>query len=142
VRKTDKMTDFYVNLSVTKRGPALIASPPFSAFGRLALIRSVDDAAAVTATTLVRVRVNVRVSVRVRVIVPVPVNVPLGSRNLRLGLVNCVCFMVLDYLSTTLQRYKKSANYPNISATFFKENIYLGASVITHLYLSPVIDDA
>ena len=30
--------------------------------------------------------------------------------------------MVLDYLSTTLQRYKKNANYPNISATFFKEN--------------------
>ena len=30
--------------------------------------------------------------------------------------------MVLDYLSTTLQRYKKSAKPPNISATFFKEN--------------------
>lgn len=33
--------------------------------------------------------------------------------------VNCVCFMVLDYLSTTLQRYEKLPIYANISATFF-----------------------
>ena len=27
--------------------------------------------------------------------------------------VNCVCFMVLDYLLNTLQRYEKFLNYPN-----------------------------
>ena len=33
--------------------------------------------------------------------------------------VNCVCIMVLDYLSNMLQRYEKNLNYANISATFF-----------------------
>ena len=32
-----------------------------------------------------------------------------------------MCFMALDYLSTTLQRYKKFPKPPNISATFFAE---------------------
>ena len=31
----------------------------------------------------------------------------------------CVCFMVLDYLSTTLQSYEKFLRYANIQAIFF-----------------------
>ena len=32
--------------------------------------------------------------------------------------VNCVCFIVLDYLLTTIQRYEKNPRYANIPAFF------------------------
>ena len=42
-------------------------------------------------------------------------------REIRVRL-NCVCFMVLDYLSTILQSYEKFPNYANYFAIIFANN--------------------
>ena len=50
-------------------------------------------------------------------------------REIRVRL-NYVCFMVLDYLSTILQRYEKFLNYANIFAIIFANNCYILSALL------------